>query len=196
MGQSCLFLASQSPRRAELLHQWGVPFEVIENRLLTESLPESGSLSQLRKRLRRLATLKARASGAGYSGIVLGADTIVVHRRRVLGKPRDLKEAAFMLSCLSDSWHQVLSGVCLWDTRTRLLRSFCVGAGVRFRTLSSAQIEAYISDYEVLDKAGGYAIQDIGNEFVSQVRGSYSTVVGLPEYPLKYYLRQWGVSTR
>ena len=188
-----LYLASASERRAQLLSQWGIPFTVIPNLLEHEVLPDSGTRCHIRQSLKRLATLKAVASKDTYSGVILSADTVVVHRRRVFGKPVSIPDAQSMLGQLSGDRHQVMTSVALYHTGFRRCWTFCVTATVYFNILSSDDIAHYCTHYSVLDKAGSYAIQDIGKAFVKRVDGCYSTVIGLPEYPLRHYLRDFGI---
>jgi len=126
----------------------------------------------------RLAQAKARAVEPRPGEAVLAADTLVVLGDRIMGKPADATEAAAMLRRLSGAEHQVLTGFCL-----RYNGSEHLGLGrtaVRFRDLSPGEIAAYVASGEPLDKAGAYAVQGRGAALVSQVRGSYTNVVGLP----------------
>ncbi len=188
-----LFLASQSPRRAELLTQWGYDFTVIPNRLDVEDSPQFGTLRAIKKNLITLSEKKVLASRLD-KGITLSADTVVVYKRNVLGKPSHLKEAETMLSCLSGSTHRVLSSVSLYHSFYKKTWSFVQSAVVTFKPLSPQDIHLYCTQFQVLDKAGSYGIQDIGSTFVESVSGSLTTVIGLPEYPLKTLLAYWGIT--
>lgn len=172
-----LFLASGSPRRAELLAQVGVPFTVLEAPDIDET-PAPGEAAPAYAS--RLAHAKARAGQARHqpAGAVLGADTVVVLDGDILGKPRDDHHALAMLSALNGREHLVISAVCL-----------CLGehsrAGasqtlVRFRTMDDDRLRAYVATGEGRDKAGGYGIQGLGAALVASLTGSYSGVVGLP----------------
>lgn len=171
-----IILASQSPRRRELLTRAGVAFrcqpaDVCESPLPGES-PES--------LVRRLSALKAGQVAATCPGrIVLGADTVVVLDGQVLGKPRDLAAARRMLAALSGRTHDVLTGVCLIG-RDGAAQSWVSRTAVNFRTLDAEAIERYLACVDVLDKAGAYAIQEHGEMVVAGVSGSWSNVVGLP----------------
>lgn len=175
-----LILASASPRRAELLRNAGIRFtaqatDVPERRRRGESP---------RKFAERLAREKARAILARRPRrVVLGADTIVVLGDRVLGKPRNRRDAARMLRLLSGRTHQVTTAVCLAgpgfeDTRAETTR-------VTLRKLSEEEIRDYVASGEPRDKAGAYAIQGLVSRFVSRIEGCYFNVVGLP-VPLVY----------
>lgn len=166
-------LASQSPRRRFLLEGIGWTLDIrpadIDEAPLSGEAPVS--------HVRRLAEEKARAIPAAQVPVV-AADTIVVHRGAILGKPRDAAHATEMLRGLSGASHTVMTGyaVRLGDG----LRSGVVSTTVTFRPLSDAAIAAYVATGEPLDKAGAYGIQGHGGALVDRVHGSYSSVVGLP----------------
>jgi septum formation protein len=189
-----LFLASNSPRRIQLLSQWGISATCIPNKLTDEILPHNGSEKKFRPHLRRLALEKAKASAKGIEGIVLGADTIVLFKNTVFGKPKDLQHAKSMLHHLSGHSHTILTGVALYDTLSKTSWSFCVKTTLRFKQLSTVQIDAYCQTHSPLDKAGAYGLQDIESEFIDSRIGSRSNVIGLPQYPLLTYLTYWGIA--
>ncbi len=171
-----LILASGSPRRAELLRQAGIRFEVsapdLDETLYAGEAPEAY--------VRRLAAAKARYVAATHPGrLVLGADTTVVVDGEVLGKPRDAADAARMLGQLSGRSHVVLTGVCLIGPagETRIESAVTT---VEFRPLEDAEIAGYVDSGEPMDKAGAYAIQGGAAGFVTRLDGDYSNVVGLP----------------
>ncbi|WP_130100247.1 Maf family protein [Siccibacter turicensis] len=173
---TALYLASGSPRRAELLTQLGVSFtrvliDVEEVRQPHESAEEY---------VRRLSRDKAQAGVAQAPSDlpVLGADTIVILNGDVLEKPRDATHASDMLRRLSGQTHQVMTAVTLAD-RTYLLDCLVV-TDVTFRVLSEEDITRYVASGEPMDKAGAYGIQGLGGCFVRKINGSYHAVVGLP----------------
>ena len=173
-----LYLASGSPRRAELLAQVGVPFAVL-------SAPDIDETPQAEEEpedyVRRLACGKARAGQNSLSqpdAVVLGADTAVVMGCRILGKPDDDAHAHAMLAALAGREHRVLSAVCL--CRGDQHRVALSDTRVRFRPLDDERIRAYVATGEGRDKAGGYGIQGLGAALVASLSGSYSGVVGLP----------------
>lgn len=166
-----LTLASQSPRRRELLAQLGVPLEV--RPADTDETPLPGEAAG--DYVRRVARDKARAVGGET---VLAADTVVVLAGDLLGKPRDADDARRMLRALSGREHEVLTGVCA--RRGGREEVLAVSSAVRLAPLSEAQIAWYVATGEPLDKAGAYAIQGLAGAFVAEVRGSISNVVGLP----------------
>lgn len=176
METAALVLASQSPRRREILQQIGVPFTAL--RVAVEEIPRPGELPAAYAS--RLAEAKARA-GAGALGsgtVVLGADTVVVCDDDILEKPRDREHAFAMWRRLSGRTHQVMTALCLLNGADCTLELSVTE--VQFWPLSDAQLAAYWATGEGQDKAGGYAIQGLGAVFVKSLSGSYSGVVGLP----------------
>lgn len=172
-----LVLASQSPRRAELLSGLGVAFEVMSADV--DESPLDGEFAAAY--VTRVAQLKVRAgvAAAGAGRVVLAADTTVALDDRIYGKPRDHEHARRMLRRLAGRWHEVLSAVVVADAEgNEHLR--LVTAKVEFAALDDAVIEAYVSSGEPADKAGAYAIQGLGGVLVRRLEGSYSAVVGLP----------------
>lgn len=172
-----LVLASGSPRRAQLLREAGVPFEVAEappetERRAGEGLPPAEAAVD-----RALA--KARwASGRHPGRWVLGADTVVILDGEALGKPRDEADARRMLARLSGRAHEVVTGFALVRGEER--RTGRVRTLVSFRRLDGEAVARYAASGEPLDKAGAYAIQGMGGALVDRVEGSYTNVVGLP----------------
>ena len=172
-----LILASASPRRRELLAQLGVPFTVIpaniDESLLPNELPQAYTT--------RLAHAKAQHIAQQFpTAVVLGADSVVVLGQQILGKPRDIAEARHMLTCLSGREHRVLTGVAVLYAAQHFVGLDAVSTLVRFRPLSSSDIESYLATGEPMDKAGAYAIQGAAAAFVASWDGCYTNVVGLP----------------
>lgn len=187
---SSLFLASASPRRRELLQQIGAPFALlsvaVDETPLPDELPEDY--------VQRVALSKARAglqSLPAGDACVLGADTSVVLERRILGKPVDRADGLAMLAALSGRSHRVLTAVVLASQHACEMR--LVVSEVEFRTINPDEAQAYWDSGEPQDKAGGYAIQGWGAVFVSQLRGSYSAVVGLPLCETAQLLDRFGL---
>ena len=171
-----LVLASASPRRKQLLRQMGIPF-----RTLTSRVKEDRLSPDPRRNARLLAEAKAQAVLQKSLGTwILGADTIVVLGRAVLGKPSDEGEAFSMLRQLSGKEHRVITGFCLLTPDAKTAHLEAVVTRVRFKTLSKREILGYIATGEPFGKAGSYAIQGIGTFLVQGITGSYTTVVGLP----------------
>jgi septum formation protein len=171
-----LILASASPRRKRLLTQIKLPFRVVVSDVDEDVL--EGEPAQIS---RRFAEKKAnRIYSMTGSSWILGADTIVVIKERMLGKPRDREEAREMLHLLSAREHAVITGFCVLSPSGKLAHSEAVSTAVRFKPLEREEIESYIRTGEPFGKAGGYAIQGIGAFMVESISGSYTNVVGLP----------------
>lgn len=171
-----LVLASGSPRRQELLQRLGLDFEMRSADVDEARLPDEAPAAYVE----RLARAKAEAV-AGDGLLVVGADTIVVHEGRVMGKPGHPEEARAMLRALQGTVHEVFTGlaVAAWDGGAQV-RSMIDVAAVEFIPMTEEEIARYVDSGEPLDKAGAYALQGMGGAFVSRVEGSPFTVVGLP----------------
>ncbi len=173
-----VILASNSPRRKELLAGLDIDFSVRTLPGISEDYPESLDATDIPL---YIANEKAEANKAqmGDDELVITADTVVVLGNEVLGKPKDDSEARQMLRKLSGKTHQVITGVCLMTKDKQ--RSFAVKTGVTFKELSNEEIEYYVSTYHPTDKAGAYGIQEwIGYVGVTWLDGSYFNVMGLP----------------
>ena len=182
-----IILASNSPRRRELLAGLGLEFEVRTLPGVDESYPASLEGSQIPLYI-------AREKAEAYRGLLrehelmITADTIVWLDGRVLGKPRDEAEAMQMLHDMAGRTHEVYTGVCL--TTSARQRSFSVGTRVRFARLSDEEIRYYVTRFHPLDKAGAYGVQEwIGYVGVEHIEGSYYNVMGLPVQRLYQELR-------
>jgi septum formation protein len=169
-----LVLASRSPRRSELLLAAGFRFTVRAADI--DETPREGE--DPGDYVLRLAEEKARAVILAEDEIVLAADTTVVLRNEILGKPKDATDAARMLRALSGQRHEVMTGVCLRRT-DQMLRDI-VSTSVWFARLNSREIKDYVSSGEPMDKAGAYGIQGLASRYIERIDGSYSNVVGLP----------------
>ena len=169
-----LVLASQSPRRREILERAGFQFEV---RL--SGVPERLAMGEHPvDYVRRLSRAKAEAVERGPGEVVLGADTVVVLYDHILEKPADAMDAARMLRLLSGRRHSVITGICLVSDRGST--SAHEETRVQFSELSEAEIASYVSSGEPMDKAGAYAIQGLASKFIDRIEGDYFNVVGLP----------------
>lgn len=181
-----VILASQSPRRRELLSLVGIAHEVrpadVDERYLTGEAPRAHA-----ERLAREKATRIREPGA----IIIGSDTIVVVDGEVLGKPKDEADAARMLRRLSGRSHTVITAVAIaWDGR---VESGVEEVGVTFHSLSEKDITAYIATREPMDKAGAYGIQGFGATIVASVSGDYFAVMGLPLQRLVLVLARLGI---
>ena len=185
-------LASASPRRRELLARAGLRFSVHASRV-DESIdprtpPEQAALELAERKARAVARELGR-----LEAVAIAADTIVaLEDGRMLGKPADAREAQAMLRSLSNTRHRVITGVCCLDlTDLRLARGF-ERTFVTMRALSEAEIAAYVASNEWQDKAGGYAIQENADRFVTRLEeGGFDNVVGLPVALTLSLLKPW-----
>ncbi len=182
-----LLLASQSPRRSALLQEAGVRFEVV-NVEVEEFTPAAAPNLGPSKLAEANALLKAR--GAARTGRwTLGADTVVARAGRIFGKPASLDQAREFLQALSGGAHEVVTGCALLGPEEQAV-VFHETTRVIFRELSDATIARYLAEVPVLDKAGGYGLQDQGESLVERVEGSRANVIGLPVERLLVMLRQ------
>ena len=187
-----LILSSNSPRRKELLAGLDIPFEVRVVKGIDESFPDDLPTDEIAE---FVSKKKAAAYAVAEDEIVITADTIVVLDGEVLGKPRDLDDAAAMLRRLSGRTHRVITGVTLKNEVKQT--SFSVVSEVTFKSLSDDEISYYVHRYQPLDKAGAYGIQEwIGYVGVTSLSGSYFNVVGFPVQRIYEVLRkEFGVKS-
>lgn len=177
-----LILASNSPRRKELLACLNLPFELRIPPESEESYPLELQAEQIPLYLARAKAEACRPLMAADE-LFITADTIVWHQNRVLGKPRHQEEAVAMLKSLSGCSHQVFTAVCLSTQQAQ--RSFCSASEVSFCSLMDEEIRWYVEHYSPMDKAGAYGIQEwIGCVGVDHIQGSYFNVMGLPVHRL------------
>src|SRR5512143_453835 len=187
-----LILASESPRRYEMLKQVGLDFEVVPSNV-SEDFVQTESP---RDHVLRLAEAKAREVANKYPDCwVVAADTIVCVNGSILGKPKGPEGAAEMLRRLSSREHQVWTGFSVCHSERRESDKEAVQTAVRMKPLTPTEIEWYVHTGEPLDKAGGYAIQGIGSFMVESIQGSYTNVVGLPLCELIRMLIRLGAIT-
>ncbi|HSF24080.1 MAG TPA: Maf family protein [Blastocatellia bacterium] len=186
-----IILASSSPRRADLLAAIGVDFQIVPSLIHERAHPDEppGDYITRLARAKVIAVAKDRDTG-----LIIGADTVVVIDRVLMEKPLSKQAARSMLRELSGRWHAVLTGVALFDAASRREVADYEKTLVRFARLTDGEIDWYVESGEPLDKAGGYGIQGLASLFVEEIAGNYSNVVGLP-IPLVYRLaRQLGYS--
>jgi septum formation protein len=201
MTHPFVYLASQSPRRQQLLQQLGVRFEL----LLPDASEDAEALEAVRPGegaeayVRRVTRAKLEAARERLrrrelrAAPVLSADTTVAIGRSILGKPADAQEAVAMLARLSGRWHRVVSGVAVArGSRTSLALNV---SRVRFANLPRATIDAYVASGEPFGKAGAYAIQSALAGWIERIDGSHSGIMGLPLFETAQLLRRAGVPT-
>ncbi|MFL5502692.1 MAG: Maf family protein [Gemmatimonadaceae bacterium] len=191
MSSCRVVLASGSPRRRQLLDLIGITHEVRPSNVDETARPREAP----RRHAERLAREKATAVARRDPDLItIGADTVVVINRKVLGKPVDDADAARMLAMLSGREHTVITAIAV--SRGRKLRSAIEEVRVKFRRLRDAEIDAYIATREPMDKAGAYGIQGYGATIVERIEGDYFAVMGLPLVRLINLLRDVGVTYR
>lgn len=183
-----IYLASKSPRRRQLLKDCHIPFISLDTEIDESKYPAELPITQIAE---FLASEKAKEALSLVSdGIVLTADSLVICHGKVLGKPTDRNDAIRILRLLSDQRHEVVTGVCIQDSRKRVL--FSEISYVTFTALSEMEIEFYIDMYRPYDKAGAYAIQEwIGLCKIAKIEGSYTNIMGLPTERVYRTLREW-----
>ncbi len=196
-AQPLLILASESPRRKQLLLEAGFQFSVIPSKV-SEIPDENLNINdQILDIARRKATAITTESLPLHSSeiqefIVIAADTEVIFAGKPLGKPQNKADAFRILRLLSGNAHEVKTAICLIHSKTLTEVSQVETTKIIFKSLSEAEIWSYIETGEPLDKAGAYAIQGLGRNFVAEFEGSFDNVVGLPIQVLKLLLEQIG----
>ena len=184
-----LILASQSPRRRQLLSDAGIEFTLADRFECDETFPQDMPAEDVAEYLSRLKS-DAYPEPLAEGDILLTADTVVIANNRVLGKPSDRAEAIEMISLLSGCDHEVITG-CTLRTATRQ-RSFSVRSKVHFRALDREEIEYYVDCYRPFDKAGAYGIQEwLGYVGIEGIEGSFYNVMGLPVQRLYSILKEF-----
>ncbi|MEQ8235344.1 MAG: Maf family protein [Syntrophomonadaceae bacterium] len=185
-----IILASESPRRQQLLQQIGLEF-ICSPAYIEEDLSFSAFPHEL---VQTIASRKATETAQSWdNGIIIAADTVVASESCIMGKPGDRGEAAHMLSGLSNRCHQVITGICIMDAKSGRTETAAESTAVFFRELSPGEIESYLDCGEWRDKAGAYAIQGRGALLIERIDGCYFNVVGLPLNRLHLMLREYGV---
>jgi len=181
-----IILASASPRRQMLLRLIGLNFRAVKS-----GVKEDGREKNPEKLVKRTAEKKAEAVAKNHANaLIIAADTVVVFRGRVIGKPKSKKEAEAMLAAFSGKKHDVYTGLCVINKKTGKKFTVHSRSSVKFRKLDKKEIESYVRTGEPLDKAGGYNIAEKGVRFLEGIEGSYSNVVGLPLEKLIPMLRK------
>jgi len=189
-----VILASGSPRRKELLELIGVEFKIItsnKEEVITSTNPEEV--------VKELSVMKAEDVAAGVAGpaIILGADTVVAHGGRILGKPKDKADAINMIRSFAGDDHFVYTGVCMIrkeaDGSVKKI-SFAEGTKVTVYPMTEEEIEQYVATNEPMDKAGAYAIQGLFAPYIKGIEGDYYNIVGFPIAGIYQRLREEGIN--
>ena len=183
---SRIILASQSPRRKQLLSMLDIPFDVVVANI-DEKIDYENDLT---KEIEKLSYQKAYAVFKdNKDALVIGADTIVKIGNQVLGKPKSYEQAKQMLETLSDNTHEVVTGVTILVGDN--VETFSMIANVTFYPISEKEIDDYIKTNEPMDKAGAYAIQGLGAKFIKSIEGDFYTIMGLPVAELYHRLQKY-----
>jgi len=184
-----IVLASASPRRKELLEEMDIAF-IVDPSGSEENIDESLSPLEIAA---TLSLQKAQVVAKRHkNALVIGADTIVVLGKKILGKPKTKAHAKEMLSLLSGKAHDVITGFTIIDTDTGKKVTKAVTTKVYFKKITQEEKDAYVATGEPMDKAGAYAIQERGSFFIEKIEGDFDNVVGLPLFAVKDVLSQFG----
>lgn len=174
-----IVLASKSPRRRELLENIGLKFDIVvcdtDEDIISKDIDPS-------LYVRELSFIKASSAVklCAKNTFVIGADTVVVHEGQILGKPKDRDDAFCMLRSMSGKTHRVYTGISIIDTNDMHAVSEYAMTEVTFRQISDKEINHYIDNFSVMDKAGAYGIQEYAGTFAESINGDYFNIVGLP----------------
>jgi len=187
-----IVLASSSPRRKALLEKAGLKFIVYPSNY-EELIDEKLFPAKLAKKL-SLEKAKAIYKKFGNS-IVITADTLIACNGKVIGKPKDKKDAKKILEFLSGKMHSVITGFTLYDTQKNKFITKSVKSKVYFNKISKKEINKYITSKKPFDKAGAYGIQELPKTFINKVTGDYDNIIGLPIKALLKELRKLGIKT-
>ena len=180
-----IILASKSPRRAEILKMIKVNFEVVPSKIKEEINPRIGQ----NEIAINISKTKAETISHRYpKDIIIGADTIVVLNEEIFGKPKDKNESRKMLKALSGNCHEVITGVTIMNERFGVLKTFSETTKVFVHEIPTKQIEFYVNNYNTLDKAGSYGIQEWFSVWIKKINGCYYNVMGLPVSKLHRHL--------
>lgn len=189
MSKPNIVLASASPRRQEILSLFNKDIKIIPSQISEFILPNEPAINYVT----RVAEHKAQDIALKCpDSLVIGADTIVLYKDNILGKPTDTNDARRMLEMLSGNWHEVLTAIAIINTTNQKKAVEVCKTRVKFSPLTSSEIDWYIASDEPFDKAGAYAIQGYGSIFVEEISGNYLNVVGLPIPLLRRLLQEVG----
>lgn len=185
-----IILASTSPRRRELMKKLGLPFRAVGTPY-EEDMTQKLSPAKL---VRRLALGKAEAVARTYpDAFIIAADSIVVFKKHVYGKPKTDREARKMLALFQGSANDILTGVAIIDTATGRTATFVEKTAAYFAKMTPADIRWYVGTGEPLTRAGAYAVQDIGAQFITRIEGDLSNAIGFPLPRVRAELKKFGL---
>jgi septum formation protein len=186
-----IILASKSPRRKQLLENIGLKFNVVPSNI-NEALV---LISSPKKYAETLSLLKAKKVAEKFNdAIIIGADSIVIFKGEIIGKPISLKNAKEILRKLSGQKHMVITGFTVLDSRTNKSKTSSVLSYVTFKRLSEEEINNYVKTGKLTDKAGAYAVQEKAAAFIEKIEGDFFNVVGLPIFALCKTLQEFDIN--
>jgi len=183
-----IVLASKSPRRIKILHDMGLNFEVIPS-LAKEKHDDNTFSYEKVDELARQKVLNV-SEQINYDAVIISADTVVVLNDEIMNKPKNADEAFLMLKKLSGNEHKVVTAICVLDTSSKKLKQTAVTSIVRFNNLSDEQINYYIKEFKPFDKAGSYGIQELPDNWINSISGSFENIIGLCPEALKSILQE------
>jgi len=182
-----IILASKSPRRAEILKMIKVNFKVIPSKIKEEI----NLKIEQNKTAINISKAKAEAISLKYpNDTIIGADTIVIFNGEIFGKPKDINESKKMLKALSGNAHKVITGVTIMNKRLKILKTFSETTEVFVQTIPTKKIKYYVNNFNTLDKAGSYGIQEWFSVWIEKIDGCFYNVMGLPVSKLYRYLAE------
>ncbi|RJQ25384.1 septum formation inhibitor Maf [Candidatus Parcubacteria bacterium] len=185
-----IILASKSPRRESLLKQIGLKFEIDPSKCKEQINPKL----KPHELVKSLSLQKAKEVAKRHkNAIIIASDTLNFLGNKILGKPKNAKDAKTILKKESGKAHTVITGFTIIDTSNQKTYTGSTKTKVYFKRLSEKEIDSYIATEEPLDKAGGYGIQSLGSIFIKKIEGDYYNVVGLPIFDLTQALRKFGI---
>jgi septum formation protein len=183
-----IILASKSPRRKQILEQVGLKFTV-EVSDFDETKIKFKTPQEM---VKKLSLEKAKIIAVkNPNAVIIGADTTVIYKNEIIGKPTSKQDAVRILKLLSGKVHEVVTGFTVISGKNSVTKA--VTSKVKFKKLTDAEIKAYVKTGEPMDKAGGYGIQEKGGLFIENIQGDYFNIVGLPIFAVSEVLKQFGV---
>jgi len=183
-----IILASKSPRRKKILEQIGLTFTI----QVSDFDEAKIKFKTPQEMVEKLSFEKAKIIAQKYpNAIIIGADTTVIFRKEIIGKPKSKVDAIRILKLLSGHIHEIVTGFTVMKDKKSITKH--VVSGVKFKKLSEQEIKAYVASGEPMDKAGGYGIQEKGGLFIEEIQGDYFNVVGLPIFAVSEVLQKFGV---
>ena len=192
MSTKEIILASNSPRRKEILKCFNIDFKIIPSNY-EEPVNENDIFSY--NKIEYIAFNKAKnvINQVKNKSIIISADTVVVNDKKILLKPKNYQNAINILKSLSNKKHQVVTSVCIYETEKNKYITYSSTTNVYFNELNDKQIKNYILNFKPYDKAGAYGIQELPDGFVQKIEGSFSNVVGFPKENFITYLKKFNI---